>query len=495
MSDATANDFASLLQVDGDLPPVHSPVKGKLAAEAGSPDSSTTASPAPSDGMKQLAADGLTVSRQGLLACVICKTQSRRKKMRFCQACARDVAACKKDAEQNGWVEVFEEQSKADDTFVYMILQYQSKCSGRGRGFARDKFDHVTFRESLYQKKLTRRGVKSVMMDWGEFTSHHERKGFSGPEILQKWQDAIASGVETDNNGRKGQELRISTEVETYKLEETEEGTARERELGHSTKKFKAEDVEAMDKDILSKPQNMDINGGGPSFGISSKASMVPGDEAANKRSGKDQKVSPLSRRVTVHDAAVQAVRKLQDTLKKIPGKIKDTEAKFAAEESEFEEYIKIMRARLALCMVLGAADDSKTRAEVETAATSTQKLLEDHLRNLSAEELSYIPDTGKNLKTVPSCLHFASLVLRKNSHEEIDVWKTQWDDCLSALGQMTTLMEQCVKDIEAGSELAPSSVVSPFRPLKVSFSCSFPSASCYCTCDSSSAYSSSCSH
>ena len=57
-----------------------------------------------------------------------------------------------------------------------------------------------------------------------------------GPEILEKWQQLQADGADTDKKGRKGQELRVSTEVETFKLDFKEEGTEMARDLSHSTK-------------------------------------------------------------------------------------------------------------------------------------------------------------------------------------------------------------------------------------------------------------------
>ena len=44
--------------------------------------------------------------------------------------------------------------------------------------------------------------------------------------------------------------------------------------------------------------------------------------------------------------------------------------------------------------------------------------------------------------------LHLAFSVLSKNTHEEIDQWKTDWEDVMSGLGQIATLMDQSIKDL-----------------------------------------------
>ena len=44
--------------------------------------------------------------------------------MPFCSACTHDIAAAKKNTKSNGWVEAYREQSKADDSFVFTILQF-----------------------------------------------------------------------------------------------------------------------------------------------------------------------------------------------------------------------------------------------------------------------------------------------------------------------------------------------------------------------------------
>ncbi|CAE7361468.1 unnamed protein product [Symbiodinium sp. CCMP2592] len=429
--------------------------------------SDATSSPSPSLSPEQLAAlraEGLGVSSDGKLTCMVCKMAGRGRKMRFCTPCARDVAAAKKDAQENGWIALYEEQAKADDTFVLMILKYQKSCGTKGRGIARNKFDHVSFRETLYRKKAVRRGIKEVMLDWGEFTQHFQKKGYSarefyesmfrlGPEILEKWQQLQNDGAETDLKGRKGQELRVSTETETFKLDFTEEGTEMARDLSHTSKKFKAEDVEELDDAVrnFARPQIP---------GAASHSSSPPGQPPASaaaenkdkseKNKPKEQRKTPLSRRVALHDSALQAVRKSQEALRKLPDKMKETIAKFESEEAEYEEYMRILRARAELCGFMGQNDDSKTRDEVEKAALATQEALENYIKSLSTSKQSYLTDGGSNLKSVPMALHLAFSVLSKNSHEEIDQWKNDWEDVISGLVQIATLMDQSIKDLES---------------------------------------------
>ena len=374
--------------------------------------------------------------------------------MRFCADCARDVAACKKDSEQNGWKELYEDQAKADDTFVFMILQYQERCSGKGRGFSRNKFDHLSFREKVYCKKNVRRGTREVMMDWGEFVAHFEKKGYAGTDILAKWNELLQAGAETDQKGRKGQELRISTEVETYKLDEVEHGAEKSRELSHSHgKKFKDDDVDFLGEELARNPDAR----GQPSSGVLPSVAGSAGHAEAKdkeKEKGKASKQTPFARRTQMHDATVQAVRKCQDVLKKIPEKIRETLVKFKAEEAEYEEYVRILEAREKLCKQLAAHMDLKSREEVEQASVSTSSNLENFLASLNDIEKSYLPDQGKNLRTIPSCLHMTGLLLRKSTRQEIDDWKRLWDDIQSGLVQITALMEQSIKDIEQAKRL-----------------------------------------
>ena len=133
-------------QVEGDEAIKLSPVKrGRSTASTspGSANGSRASVSTPGSGNSSPGGDpaGLAKLRGEVqqLLCTVCKKIPRKKKMRFCADCARDVAACKKDSEQNGWKEVYEDQAKADDTFVFMILQYQERCSGKGRGFSRSK--------------------------------------------------------------------------------------------------------------------------------------------------------------------------------------------------------------------------------------------------------------------------------------------------------------------------------------------------------------------
>ena len=314
-----------------------------------------------------------------------------------------------------------------------MMLQYQERCTGKGRGFARNRFDHLTFREKLFAKKQVKRGVKEVMMDWGEFQEHFEKKKFSRSEILAKWQKSLQDGAETDQKGRKGQELRISSEVETYKLEETATGKESSRVLEHSAKKFKGEDVTAIDRDITGQPDNPGSYQPGASQSLPAAVGNGAGGGAANDSDNapakaKLPKSAPLSRRVSMHDAALQAVRKAQDSLKKLPSKMRATILAFEPQEAEYEEYMRILRKRLELLTHLAADGDFKNREAVEEAAATSTEALKKYL----------------------SCLRQASSVLKKNTHEEIDEWKSSWDDTLSILVQTTALMEQSVKDIAA---------------------------------------------
>ena len=235
--------------------------------------------------------------------------------------------------------------------------------------------------------------------------------------------------------------------AETYKLSQTETGDERSRDLEHTTKKFKQDDVDDLDKDIHSKPKvtAAQLLGSTPGSGSGSSKDIQGSNQEAGQKKYKD---NPLSCRTKMHDHAVQAVRRNQDILKKLPAKMKDAVSKFAA-EPDYAEYMRILKVRLEICLKMGAEEEAKTREEVESIAKSSSAALKAHLDSLLAESRSYIVDEGKNLRTVPECLRIAGELLTKTTHEDIDAWKSAWDDVISCLVQVTVLMEQAIKDIE----------------------------------------------
>ena len=112
MGDAAAPQQLSFFSEDADCL-LGSPLKkAKLDQDSStatpSPaQSNSDSSPSPSATLSaaQLAtlrAEGLGVSSDGKLTCVICKMAGRGKKMRFCTPCARDVAAAKKMPKKMG---------------------------------------------------------------------------------------------------------------------------------------------------------------------------------------------------------------------------------------------------------------------------------------------------------------------------------------------------------------------------------------------------------
>ena len=54
----------------------------------------------------------------------------------------------------------------------------------------------------------------------------------------------------------------------------------------------------------------------------------------------------------------------------------------------------------------------------MEQASETTSAVSTGDIGAMTTIELSYLPDHGKNLRTVPACLHLASLLLRKTTHE-----------------------------------------------------------------------------
>ena len=75
--------------------------------------------------------------------CALCKVRPPKRKNEFCKECSKEVEACKKDAEQNDWLEDFEAQKESPATFLAMIQEYQIQCpkKGPGRGHRREPFN------------------------------------------------------------------------------------------------------------------------------------------------------------------------------------------------------------------------------------------------------------------------------------------------------------------------------------------------------------------
>ena len=59
--------------------------------------------------------------------CRICKTNPKKAKSAHCTLCTKEVAAARKDAEKNGWLGVFTERSKREDTFQALMLEYKAQ--------------------------------------------------------------------------------------------------------------------------------------------------------------------------------------------------------------------------------------------------------------------------------------------------------------------------------------------------------------------------------
>lgn len=183
------------------------------------------------------------------LMCKVCKKCNAKKKQLYCEECLKDVAACRKDAEEQGWSGKFEEASRSESAFQDLILQYKLDCPSMGRGKKRAILDHRKFFKTTYHDQQARRGTKDKFMDWGEFCKFFtEEKGFETLEAAAMWKELADTATEFDDLGRKGQERRYPVPVEKYILRENVHGIKSGSELSSKlAKKRKHEDDEEED--------------------------------------------------------------------------------------------------------------------------------------------------------------------------------------------------------------------------------------------------------
>ncbi|CAE7303235.1 unnamed protein product [Symbiodinium pilosum] len=319
------------------------------------------------------------------------------------------------------------------------------------------------------------------MKDWGEFTEHYEKKGFAPAEILAKWNELLAAGVDKDQKGRKGMELRLSVEVETYKLNQTETGDERSRDLEHTSKKFKQDDVDQVDQDILSKPKltPAQLLGSQPGSGSGSSKDGQGGNQEPGQKKYKD---NPLSRRTKMHDNAVQAVRRNQDILKKLPAKMKDTISKFAA-EPDYAEYMRILKVTVLMEQAIKdietakRARDKKRQRDEQAEAKRIER---ENQKKLKADQKAALKAGAVRLSAqpqaplpVPSCAHKLletpiTLLKEVNKCDEAD-FCAQTDSVQSAFMKNPLLLEKCEKALEKYAAIAR------VKAQVATFKCQFP--------------------
>ena len=183
------------------------------------------------------------------LMCKVCKQCNAKRKQLYCEDCLKDVAACRKDAEEQGWSDKFEQASKNESSFQDLILQYKLDCPSMGRGKKRAALDHRKFFKTTYHDQQARRGTKDKFMDWGEFCKWMtEEKGFDTLEASRQWKELAETATEQDELGRKGQERRYPVAVEKYILRENVHGIRSGTTLSSKpTRKRKHEDDESDD--------------------------------------------------------------------------------------------------------------------------------------------------------------------------------------------------------------------------------------------------------
>eukprot|EP00969_Alexandrium_andersonii_P127807 5648604-Alexandrium_andersonii.AAC.1 len=116
---------------------------------------------------------------------------TRRRNSRYCHACKQDMYNCRKDAEDNDWLDYHNEQASNDVTFFKMISEYRKQRPQRGAGAKRKKFDVMSYRKATYAKTETTSQLENKMMDYIDFHNHHTQRHESEQRIQELWDKAL----------------------------------------------------------------------------------------------------------------------------------------------------------------------------------------------------------------------------------------------------------------------------------------------------------------
>ena len=126
---------------------------------------------------------------------------------------------------------------------------YQSKCSSRGRGHHRNKFDWAQAKQLLYTGREVRRGCREVMMHKEKFKKFMEAEG-RAEETEREWRRLKETTDEslTDNKGPESNPSRLPVNVEDYIDRSNFSGSQTTRELAEKAiKNPNAKQVRALD--------------------------------------------------------------------------------------------------------------------------------------------------------------------------------------------------------------------------------------------------------
>jgi hypothetical protein len=191
-------------------------------------------------------AKGKGKGKSSPMMCKVCKNTNAKKKQLYCEECLKDVAGCKKDAEENGWLAKYEEAAKNEGAFQALILQYRLECPSFGRGKKRANLDYHRYFKSTYHDQQARRGTKETFMDWGQFEKWMtEERGFEATEAAKQWKEIADNATESDDLGRKGMEKRYPVTLEKYIIREHVHGVMSGKEQSSKLNKKRGRDSDS----------------------------------------------------------------------------------------------------------------------------------------------------------------------------------------------------------------------------------------------------------
>ena len=396
-------------------------------------------------------------AEEGPSLCEICQEEARTGKTLYCTACRKHVAACRKDAERNDTMTVFEERSKRKDTFREMVLRFITESPGTRSGCTRQSMDWVKFIDEVFTVTQVVKGSKEAMMDWPDFEEHHKKKfAMSAATIAERWAEALL-GLGADKNGeREGFIDRVPVSVQSYRLTETIAGNRRASVAG--TKDVKNPTQEELQKhDGWTQKDAMNLDNAhfakllpdGPEspnqkglFSVPSQSTRARPSPAGKGQAG----AGPGRKKKDIGRSRVQQFEQLTAGTKGVATKLEEG-LKFAEEkrdtfdgdEAEYKLYTAILEARIdTVTAVLDESEDS----------------IEEHVAGLSAEVLRFLPiqDWGKVVK--PHKLKgMVDEVLQIDTAEDLEAFRSNMDEKMGYLHQLATAVRGAADDLTKAKE------------------------------------------
>ncbi|CAE7793854.1 unnamed protein product [Symbiodinium sp. CCMP2592] len=480
----TVDDFS-----DGEVPPPPAPFAGTPPRRRRAKDK---AKPAP---RLQAIRDALSNAGQ-TTSCLVCDCQTY-PKSKFCKEHKREAEACRKDAEDQGELEYYNQQASNKESFRKMILEYMDKSPSRGPGAKRNRFDWTTYREKTYSGKAVRKGQKEVPLHYETWSAYsiflvvlqiifavlrlktrflfsfkiaetiekfmkfqQEDRGLSWQDADKLWEDYKADpDHERDELGPPQSQLRLYTAVEDYLIRETVSGFQRERVSGVKDVKNPTEKQAKELDDRLAEPlpgfeelqlehhsgktKSQFLQSGPvvavPMHGRPSAGRIQPGTGKAGK---KDKEMG--RRRAKAYDEVLKKVREAEVRL---PRTLKQAEQNFEHFQvnnsvDDYEHFIRLVDVRIRVLKWL--------------VETTDEAQFQQRLEGLGDSERSLLPVDTKFLHLPKHITNHCQQILGMDTDDKIDELKeygiassqllASWLD----LAQLATGTERGVSDLQA---------------------------------------------